>query len=504
MSGDTTESVTGDRVTHAAIDTVADALEQWLRSPRSGRAPGGSAADSVAAAVDAAPSKRSVWLALAVFQLGLPNELEVRHAHRRIARQGASEVLAPLMIRASRMLGRGWRIELLRSSVVVDVTHTAGTDLATGIQRVARETVRRWETAKNPIFVTWTRNGRSMRRLLPAERETALHGAPPKHRSARVADRNIVIPVDGDYILPELAAESWRTQRVAAFAEFSHTRTNVIGFDCVPLTTAETVGDGMPGAFARNLGAVARMHRVGAISEAAADEYRGWRRMLPASGLVGPEIESVLLAAEPGEFSKDDEEEFAAMVELTDTPLVLVVGSHEPRKNHLAVLQAAELAWRAGLQFHLVFVGGNSWNSLDFSDALELLQEQGRTVTAVSALPDSLLWAAYTLARFSIFVSLNEGFGLPVAESLAVGTPVMTSNYGSMEQIALNGGAVVVDPRNDESVLGGFRQMLDDSVYARLRAEAARYTVRTWDTYSEELWRYFITDVGNSEVKARD
>ncbi len=42
-------------------------------------------------------------------------------------------------------------------------------------------------------------------------------------------------------------------------------------------------------------------------------------------------------------------------------PIVLAVGSHEPRKNHLAVLHAAELLWREGLLFTLTFVGGHSW-----------------------------------------------------------------------------------------------------------------------------------------------
>ena len=52
------------------------------------------------------------------------------------------------------------------------------------------------------------------------------------------------------------------------------------------------------------------------------------------------------------------------------------MGSHEPRKNHLAVLHAAEVLWREGLPFSLVFVGGNSWNSGDFEAQVE--QPAGR------------------------------------------------------------------------------------------------------------------------------
>jgi glycosyltransferase involved in cell wall biosynthesis len=364
--------------------------------------------------------------------------------------------------------------------------------LATGIQRVARETVRRWNDRHDIVLVTWTHDGKAMRRLMPDELATALHGAQPTHKSPTRADRHVVVPIDGYYILPELAAETWRTERVGALAAVSSMVTGVIGFDCVPLTTAETTGEGMPGAFARNLSAVSKMNRLGAISDAAATEYRGWRTMLSGSGNPGPEIDSILLAAEPGVASDADRAEFSSIVGLSERPLVLVVGSHEPRKNHMAVLQAAELAWREGLDFQLAFVGGNAWNSLDFSDALERLQEAGRHAVAVSALPDRLLWAAYSLARFSVFASINEGFGLPVAESLALGTPVITSDYGSMAEIARNGGAIVVDPRDDYSILGGIRTMLTDNVaYEKLRRAAAEYPVRTWDSYSDELWNYF-------------
>ncbi|CAN5279502.1 hypothetical protein BH09ACT5_BH09ACT5_14260 [soil metagenome] len=448
--------------------------------------------DALAAALGASPNLADVWLTLAVMERALPTEAQVRAAHRLAVLQGAEALVADV-VRSGRTARGGRQVELLESTVVVDVRHTAETDLATGIQRVARETVKRWDDKHEITLVTWTEDGASMRRLLPVERSTALHATPPVHGSTRVADRTIVIPVSGWYLLPELAAESWRTERVATMAAFAGLTTAVIGFDCVPLTTAETVGEKMPAAFARNLVAVANMDRVATISDAAGEEYSGWRRMLSASGNPGPDIRSILLAAEPGSSSDADESEFLRLVGAGDEPLVLVVGSHEPRKNHRAVLQAAELAWREGLEFRLVFVGGNSWNSANFSDMLIRLKAQGRMVDSVSALPDRLLWAAYRLSRFTVFTSINEGFGLPVAESLASGTPVLTSDYGSMKQIAAHGGALVVDPRDDRAILGGLRALLTDGdEYATLKKAAAGYVVRPWSDYADDLWTYFV------------
>ncbi|MHB1173114.1 MAG: glycosyltransferase, partial [Lacisediminihabitans sp.] len=409
----------------------------------------------IARALEETPTLESVWLALAVLARALPTEAAVRAAHRRLRSSSALDLVKSAIALGSSGSRRHRSVELLHDAVIVDVRHTAETDLATGIQRVARETVRRWSAWHELTLVTWIDDGTAMRRLTDAERSTALHGTPPLHGSTRKSDMKIVVPVGGTYLLPELAAEVWRTERVSALAQLGHIRSGVIGFDCVPITTAETTGDGMPGAFSRNLGAVAHMSKVGTISDAAATEYRGWRDMLGAAGKSGPDIQSVVLAAEARDATVADQEEFASLAELDELPLILVVGSHEPRKNHMAVLYAAELLWREGLNFRLVFVGGNSWNSMDFLDSIARLRDEGRAIDALSSLPDNLLWAAYRLARFTVFPSINEGFGLPIAESLSCGTPVVTSNYGSMREIGEGHGALLVDPRDDRQIVFG-------------------------------------------------
>ena len=133
-------------------------------------------------------------------------------------------------------------------------------------------------------------------------------------------------------------------------------------------------------------------------------------------------------------------------LELGSVPMVLIVGSHEPRKNHVAVLLAAERLWREGSAFHLVFVGSTGWRSERFDGLVGRLVAAGRSVQVLRRVSEETLWAAYRAARFTVFPSLAEGFGLPVAESLASGTPVVTSNFGSMAEIGQAGGALLVDP----------------------------------------------------------
>jgi glycosyltransferase involved in cell wall biosynthesis len=105
------------------------------------------------------------------------------------------------------------------------------------------------------------------------------------------------------------------------------------------------------------------------------------------------------------------------------------------------------------------------------------------------AVTDEELWQTLRAARFSVFLSLHEGFGLPVAESLACGTPCLTTDYGSTREIADGGGALVADPHDDRAIAEQMRRLLtDDDLVQELEEQARRRPVRTWDDYARELW----------------
>ena len=250
---------------------------------------------------------------------------------------------------------------------------------------------------------------------------------------------------------------------------------------------------GWRSAFANYLAAAAHVDRIATISAAAELEYRGWRTMLAGAGLPGPDICCIPLPVHAETPSDTALRQAHDLLAIGTLPIVLAVGSHEPRKNHLALLHAAELLWREGLLFTLVFVGGNSWNSAAFDTQVEALRSAGRPVQTIRALPDDLLWAAYRQAYCTVFASLHEGYGLPVAESLASGTPVITSNFGSMRDLASRGGALLVDPRQDHQLTDALRQLLlDRPLRDRLAAEAATIPRRTWDDYATDTWNYLV------------
>ena len=438
-----------------------------------------------------ARNRSHVWLALAVLTGRFPDRTTVVELARASDFDDGGSLwrtVAELTTDES----AAWTVRVATDEVLVDVAHTASTVLTTGIQRVARETTRRWLRDHDCTLVSWSRDFQSLRELTELERARIVASQAEEDVEAR-PEATVVVPWHATYVLPELAAEPARSSRLLALAELTPNRTGVIGFDCVPLTSAETTQLGFAAVFASNLAAVRHFDAVATISQAAGTEYAGWRSMLSAIGATGPRIEPVQLPVEVAEPTPTDVEAARARFLVGWLPLVLVVGSHEPRKNHHAVLHAAELLWREGVEFSLSFVGGNSWSSDSFSRRLADLQRVGRHVDSESRLSDGRLWAAYRLARCTVFPSLNEGFGLPVAESLAVGTPAITSNFGSMLEIASDGGALTVDPHDDHAIAAAMRTLLvDNVVHDRLSAEARGRPVRTWDDYAREVWNLLV------------
>ena len=449
-----------------------------------------SLADVLTTIVD--PSDRElVWLTLAVMTGVLPSERLVAEVARESEFDNGLALAAAVLAGTTADSAR-WEVVVARpEDVLVDVSGTLPLAFTTGIQRVIRETVSRWMETSGARPIAWTADFLSIRDLEPAERELIAKRM-PRESSARDTDRlpsQVLVPWACTYITPEVLTERARSDQVRSLAQYSRCHTAAIVYDCVPLTSSETLINWAGDTFSWHLSALRHFNRLAAISEAAAGEFRGWRQALAAIGQKGPDITAVSL---PVQVADPDEAATLAAHErfvVADLPMVLVVGSAEPRKNHMAVLHAAELLWRAGQAFSVTFIGGRAWGADDFGRRVRLLQAAGRPVEVASGTDDALLYGAYRVARFTVFPSLYEGFGLPAAESLACGTPVITSNFGSMREIAQEGGALMVDPRVDADIAAAMESLLnDDDLLERLRAEALARPERTWDMYAAETW----------------
>lgn len=170
-------------------------------------------------------------------------------------------------------------------------------------------------------------------------------------------------------------------------------------------------------------------------------------------------------------------------------PFVLCVGSLEPRKNHRALLKAfvwlnAQSSWPERLQLLLVGWGQHP-------AVVEMVQkaiQQGLPLRWEADTTDERLHQLYSGSLFTVYPSLVEGFGLPVAESLGFGKACICSGEGAIGELAGAGGCLLVDTGDWLALAKGLLALaLHDECRLRLEVEARERPLRSWKLYAEEL-----------------
>ena len=157
---------------------------------------------------------------------------------------------------------------------------------------------------------------------------------------------------------------------------------------------------------------------------------------------------------------------------------LLAVGTIEPRKNYPRLLAAYRVLKDRGTAPPLVVVGRVGWA---YGSALdELRAEPG--VHLLGHVDDSTLRGLYQAAVALAFPSLYEGFGLPLLEAMAEGLPAVAGNAGALPELA-GDGALLVDPRDVESIATGLTRVLTDTALRERLAEAGRRRAAhfSWD-----------------------
>jgi glycosyltransferase involved in cell wall biosynthesis len=117
-------------------------------------------------------------------------------------------------------------------------------------------------------------------------------------------------------------------------------------------------------------------------------------------------------------------------------PYALMVGTIEPRKNHLLALQAFEFLWEKGLNLSLVIAGRKGWLVDDLMERLRSHRAIGKTLFLFEEINDDKLSDIYRQAEVVLFLSKGEGFGLPLVESANYGTPIICSDIPIFHEIA--------------------------------------------------------------------
>jgi alpha-1,3-rhamnosyl/mannosyltransferase len=147
---------------------------------------------------------------------------------------------------------------------------------------------------------------------------------------------------------------------------------------------------------------------------------------------------------------------FGAKARPSEKPYVLYLGTIEPRKNLDTLLDAWE-GFRLRSDFDLIVVGASGWAG---QKTLARLAAKPRgSVRYLGYVPEDELPGLTAGATAFVYPSLYEGFGLPVAQAMAAGVPVITSNTSCLPEVA-GGGALLVDPRSAGEIQGAMEKLL--------------------------------------------
>ncbi|PTX97737.1 glycosyltransferase [Opitutus sp. ER46] len=375
---------------------------------------------------------------------------------------------------------------------LLDLSHTSHTRARTGIQRVARSLAAALEGAA--VAVTHDPWRGTWRTLEPWEQANLAATEPARTRganwpwSARLRGRLARLwwdrrgaprlPASAGVIVPELFSPTVAASFPALRAATSGPCVALF-HDGIPLKLPEFTPVKTVARFPAYLQELLAFDGIAAVSEdsrATLVDYWRWLGVerMPVVQTLPLAVELPLRPTPPSAAGR---------------PVVLCVGSIEGRKNHLALLEAAERLWAEGVDFELQLVGLPRPETAGPALArLRALQAAGRPLRHDANADDEALSAAYATCAFTVYPSIMEGFGLPVLESLAHGRPCVCLNRGALAESARGGGCVPLDQVDASSLATAMGTLVRDRVARdRLGAEARARSFRRWSDYATDL-----------------
>lgn len=214
-----------------------------------------------------------------------------------------------------------------------------------------------------------------------------------------------------------------------------------------------------------------------------------------SSGRVG-----VLLSGVSGQFSQPVNGVFLMTTRkkygLENISYIFTVGTVQPRKNYIRLIQSLVQLHAKGFDIHLAIAGGKGWLDNPIYAAITEMHMED-FVHFIGFVDDEDLPALYKGAVCLAFPSLYEGFGLPVLEAMASGIPVLTSNVSSLPEVA-GDAAITVDPYDVDAITDGLERLISDTSLRDnlIRKGLARASNFTWEKSATQLLNIYQNLLG--------
>jgi glycosyltransferase involved in cell wall biosynthesis len=291
------------------------------------------------------------------------------------------------------------------------------------------------------------------------------------------------LPKKTDWILtPELFSEAERPGITALLAR-RPCRMAAIYHDAIPIKLPSITWPRSVERHPTYMKLLSRFDRVWAVSGASRDELLGFWKW---QGITDPPPVDVLALGADGAGTVRPG---GAALPQSRPATIVCVGILEPRKNQAVLLDACEVLRGEGMGFDLHLVGRvNPHFGVPIAERVEAMQVRWPGLRHHASMGDAALAKLVLSSRATAFASLAEGCGLPLLESLWLGVPCVCSDIAPLVENAAGGGCLVIPGNSLDGWVAGLRRILqDDSLHARLAAEASSRELPTWSSAARTL-----------------
>jgi len=279
---------------------------------------------------------------------------------------------------------------------------------------------------------------------------------------------------------------------VRSYAQLAGLRCAVIFYDAIPYKMKEVFGSVFSGHHEDYMEELAKCDKIFSISRHSHNDLKDFLRgrrirnnsfdhRFEVASNLGPLVEN----------------RRATSVKSANGPIqILSVISIEPRKNPITLLRAfAKAVEKSPREMKLTVIGRLIPSFSSIAAEVEAFARETPGFTWLQDISDMQLAGLYAEADFTVFPSLEEGFGLPIIESLWHGRPCLVHEAGAMAEIAEGGGCVSVDMTDSDSLAHAIVSLANDDASRAVLAEAAiRRPIATWDDYARDIMRSMALD----------
>ena len=306
--------------------------------------------------------------------------------------------------------------------------------------------------------------------------------------------REVVCLLNQKLFLPEIIEREQHVDLLVNLKKSGFLRElNVLVYDLIPISHPEFFVTELRSLFVRYLTLLKHANKVSCISHSVKQKVTTYLNLICDKNDVQPKVEAHHLGCNLEDSNLSSNQKILS--DDSQKPLVICVGTIEPRKNGIRILRAVVKAMKAGHKFTFVFAGNKGWKSEYFMKEFNFYKGQSLDIHMRSGLSDTEIKKLYKQSQFSVFCSQEEGFGLPIVESLFYGKPCLTSNVSSMSELAeMYGGCLTVNPFSEEDIKSGLVTLIENKeLFKKLNSEAQDFKIKTWNEYGKELTDFLVS-----------